>query len=338
MISVRELFPVYFGSALKLEGVEEFLDGLETFTREREWPAAFAARVFKIAHDGQHNRMTWLRVTGGALKAKEIVSSSSCAAASSAPSPVQGDDGTVWSEKVDQVRVYNGAKFETVTEVPAGSVCAVTGLTRTFPGEGLGAEPDAESPSLQPVLTYTVLPAGAESDTAGTSGAAKRGDAGHNNVNQDDAEHDAAKSGTGRNEENDTAGQTAADNSSPARPQFDDLHKVITALRELEDEDPLLHVVWVERLAEIHVQLMGAVQLEIIQQTLHDRFGLDVSFGPGSILYRETITAPIEGAGHFEPLRHMPKHISCWNQGSRAAESLWPRPCPKTIWTAIGNG
>lgn len=306
MIAVRELFPVYFGSALKLEGVEEFLDGLETFTREREWPAAFAARVFKIAHDGQHNRMTWLRVTGGALKAKEIVSSSSCAAASSAPSPAQEDDGMAWSEKVDQVRIYNGAKFETVTEVPAGSVCAVTGLTRTFPGEGLGAEPDAESPSLQPVLTYTVLPAGAESDTAGTSGAAKRGGAGHNSVNQDDAEHDAAKSGTGRNEENDTAGQTAADNSSPARPQFDDLtlHKVITALRELEDEDPLLHVVWVERLAEIHVQLMGAVQLEIIQQTLHDRFGLDVSFGPGSILYRETITAPIEGAGHFEPLRH----------------------------------
>ena len=218
MIAVRELFPVYFGSALKLEGVEEFLDGLETFTREREWPAAFAARVFKIAHDGQHNRMTWLRVTGGALKAKEIVSSSSCAAASSAPSPVQGDDGTVWSEKVDQVRIYNGAKFETVTEVPAGSVCAVTGLTRTFPGEGLGAEPDSESPSLQPVLTYTVLPVGAESDTAGTSGAAKRGGTGHNSVNRDDAEHDAATSGTSRNEENDTAGQTAADNSSPAVP------------------------------------------------------------------------------------------------------------------------
>ena len=343
MIAVRELFPVYFGSALKLEGVEEFLDGLETFTREREWPAAFAARVFKIAHDGQHNRMTWLRVTGGALKAKEIVSSSSCAAASTAPSPVQGDDGTVWSEKVDQVRVYNGAKFETVTEIPAGSVCAVTGLTRTFPGEGLGAEPDAESPSLQPVLTYTVLPAGAESDTAGTSGAAKRGGAGHNSVNQDDAEHDAAKSGTGRNEENDTARQTAADNSSPARPQFDDLtlHKVITALRELEDEDPLLHVVWVERLAEIHVQLMGAVQLEIIQQTLHDRFGLDVSFGPGSILYRETITAPIEGAGHFEPLRHYgwpraseayrrrrlpPSHLSCDSSGAYGSQSWsqWP--------------
>ena len=156
------------------------------------------------------------------------------------------------------------------------------------------------------MLTYTVLPAGAESDTAGTSGAAKRGGAGHDSANQDDAEHDAAKSGTGRNEENDTAGQTAADNSSPARPQFDDLtlHKVITALRELEDEDPLLHVVWVERLAEIHVQLMGAVQLEIIQQIMHDRFGLDVTFGPGSILYKETIAAPVEGVGHFEPLRH----------------------------------
>lgn len=190
MIAVRELFPVYFGSALKLEGVKEFLDGLETFTREREWPAAFAARVFKIAHDGQHNRMTWLRVTGGALKAKEIVSSSSCAAAST-PSPAQEDDDMAWSEKVDQVRIYNGAKFETVTEVPAGLVCAVTGLTQTFPGEGLGTEPDAESPSLQPVLTYTVLPAGAESDTAGTSGAAKRGGAGHDSANQDDAEHDA---------------------------------------------------------------------------------------------------------------------------------------------------
>ena len=273
--------------------------------------------------------MTWLRVTGGALKAKEIVSSSSCAAASTAPSPVQGDDGTVWSEKVDQVRVYNGAKFETVTEVPAGSVCAVTGLTRTFPGEGLGAEPDAESPSLQPVLTYTVLPAGAESDTAGTSGAAKRGGAGHNSVNQDDAEHDAAKSGTGRNEENDTARQTAADNSSPARPQFDDLtlHKVITALRELEDEDPLLHVVWVERLAEIHVQLMGAVQLEIIQQTLH---APSCTVRPS---LRQSKAQVISSRSVI-----MPKHISCWNQGSRAAESLWPRPCPKTIWTAIGNG
>lgn len=277
MIAARKLFPVYFGSALKLEGVEEFLDGLETFTSETPWPEDFAARVFKVAHDGQRNRMTWLRVTGGALKAKEIVSSSTQETAEPA-----------WSEKVDQVRVYNGAKFETVTEVPAGAVCAVTGLTQTFPGEGLGAEADAESPSLQPVLTYTVLPADAESDGVG--------------FDQNPAKRDA-----GQREESSTDSDDVAERGGAMmRSRFDDLtlHKVITALRELEDEDPLLHVVWVERLAEIHVQLMGAVQLEIIQQTLQDRFGLDVSFGPGSILYRETITAPIEGIGHFEPLRH----------------------------------
>lgn len=278
MIAARELFPVYFGSALKLEGIEEFLDGVESFTAETQWPERFAARVFKVAHDGQHNRMTWLRVTGGMLKAKEIVSSSTRKAAEPA-----------WSEKVDQVRVYNGAKFDTVTEVPAGAVCAVTGLTQTFPGEGLGYEPDAESPSLQPVLTYTVLPADARS-----------GDA--ENVGRDAAQRNTGQHGA----DPDNSDDAQEDSGFVARPRFDDLtlHKVITALRELEDENPLLHVVWVERLAEVHVQLMGAVQLEIVQQTLHDRFGLDVSFGPGSILYRETITEPIEGIGHFEPLRH----------------------------------
>ena len=299
MIASRELFPVYFGSALKLAGVEEFLDGLETFTQEHTWPDTFGARVFKVAHDGQHNRMTWLRVTGGALKAKEVVSSSTNSSA---------DDGTAaWSEKVDQVRVYNGAKFETVTEVPAGSVCAVTGLTQTFPGEGLGAEPDAESPSLQPVLTYTVLPAGAEINGSYMAGGAKHEVDGVADSTRGKAGHSA----DGRNERDEGNSpvdpeETVEQTPLESRPQFDDLtlHKVIAALRELEDEDPLLHVVWVERLAEIHVQLMGAVQLEIIQQTLHDRFGLDVSFGPGSILYRETITAPIEGIGHFEPLRH----------------------------------
>ncbi|PJM79310.1 GTP-binding protein [Bifidobacterium scaligerum] len=265
MIAARSLFPVFFGSALKLDGIEEFLDGLEQFTAETQWPELFGARVFKIAHDAQHNRMTWLRVTGGTLKAKEVID--------------VGDE----SEKIDQVRVYNGAKFETVTEVPAGAVCAVTGLNGTFPGEGLGAEPNAESPSLQPVLTYTVLPEGAAAQAA---------------------DHGAESS----SEVTDESGDEPASASQPIarRPAFDDLtlHKVIAALRELEDEDPLLHVVWVERLQEIHVQLMGAVQLEIVQQTLHSRFGLDVEFSPGSILYRETITAPIEGVGHFEPLRH----------------------------------
>ncbi|PLS25829.1 TetM/TetW/TetO/TetS family tetracycline resistance ribosomal protection protein [Bifidobacterium imperatoris] len=288
MVQSRELFPVYFGSALKLEGVEEFLDGMEVFTREPNWPNDFGAQVFKIAHDNQHNRMTWLRVTGGVLKAKAMVSGNAAGAFAQS-------DGEQWQEKIDQVRIYNGAKFETVTEVSAGGVCAVTGLTHTFPGAGLGAESNAEAPALQPVLTYTVLPAEAAglSDLAASGKTSATGERGNTAPDGEDTEESAD-----------------AQESSPTepvmRPKFDDLtlHKVLAALRELEDEDPLLHVVWVERLQEIHVQLMGAVQLEIIQQTLSERFGLDVVFGAGSILYRETITAPIEGAGHFEPLRH----------------------------------
>ncbi|KAB8288128.1 GTP-binding protein [Bifidobacterium avesanii] len=242
MVAGRRVFPVYFGAALKLDGVDALLDGLERFTRETAWPDAFGAQVFKISHDEQGNRLTWLRVTGGALRAKALLGGS----AGPSGGGGEGDGG----EKADQLRVYDGAKFETVTEVPAGGVCAVAGPERTFPGEGLGAQPDAEPPSLQPVLTYAV---------------------------------------------------TAPDGGA-----FDDLalHRVLTALRELEDEEPLLHVAWQERIQEIHVQLMGAVQLEIIQQMMHDRFGLDVAFGAGSVLYKETITAPVEGVGHFEPLRH----------------------------------
>lgn len=263
MIADRTLFPVYFGSALKLDGVDEFMAGLETYACEPQWEQDFGARVYKISHDAQHNRLTWLKVTGGSLKAKAMLS---------------GSDGQgEWQEKADQVRVYNGARFDIAQEIPAGGVCAVTGLTRTFPGQGLGAEPDAGAPSLQPVLTYTVLPGGASNG----------------------ADSGAGMSGASGTDSQDTP-QTAA------TPRFDDLtlHKVLAALRELEDEEPLLHVAWVARLGEIHVQLMGAVQLEIIQSTLHERFGLEVSFGPGGILYRETITAPIEGVGHFEPLRH----------------------------------
>lgn len=269
MIASRALFPVYFGSALKLDGVDELMSGLASYARESAWSADFAAKVYKVSHDDdQHNRMTWLRVTGGTLKAKSVLD------------PGIGD-------KADQLRVYNGARFEIVQEVPAGGVCAVTGLTQTFPGQGLGAEPDAGSPSLQPVLTYTVLPAG----TAG-GGAGIGADSG------DEAEKPA-----------DGASSKASDAKKAVTatpPRFDDLtlHKVLAALRELEDEEPLLRVAWVARLGEVHVQLMGAVQLEVVQAALHERFGLDVEFGPGGILYRETITAPIEGVGHFEPLRH----------------------------------
>ena len=226
MIADGAVVPVYFGAALKMQGISEFLEGFAYFTREPRYTAEFRACVFKISHDRQGNRLSWIKVTGGELTAKMMLSEA-------------GD-----AEKVDQVRVYSGAKFTTVESVPAGTVCAVTGPAHTFPGEGLGAARNAAQPVLRPVLTYTLLPGG------------------------------------------------------------NDMHACLQALRELEDEEPLLHVVWQERLQEAHVQLMGAVQLEIIEQLMHDRFGLDIAFGPGSILYAETITAPGEGVGHFEPLRH----------------------------------
>lgn len=300
MIAERKLFPVYFGSALKLDGVDEFMTGLETYVREPQWPAAFGARIYKISHDAQHNRLTWLKVTGGTLKAKALLTNARDSSVPSGGVPSQPDGGTapqsVWQEKADQIRVYNGAKFDIATDIPAGSVCAVTGLTHTFPGEGLGMEPDAESPSIQPVLTYTVLPPDTDLDALAERAAAARTAAAVASESEDETGDGESRNGV----ESDTEAAV------PPMPSFDDLtlHKVITALRELEDEDPLLHVVWQERLREVHVQLMGAVQLEIIQQELHDRFGLDVVFGPGGILYRETITAPIEGVGHFEPLRH----------------------------------
>ena len=269
MIAERKLFPVFFGSALKLDGVDEFMTGLATYVREPQWPAEFGARIYKISHDAQHNRLTWLKVTGGTLKAKALLADA---------------DGT-WQEKADQVRIYNGAKFDIATDIPAGGVCAVTGLTRTFPGEGLGIEPDAESPTIQPVLTYTVLPPDTDLDALAERAAAAR-----------TAVSTSTEQGEESDDEQSKNAESEADSTTPPMPSFDDLtlHKVTTALRELEDEDPLLHVVWQERLREVHVQLMGTVQLEIIQQELHDRFGLDVVFGPGGILYRETITAPIE--------------------------------------------
>ena len=242
LIAERALFPCFFGSALKMEGIDEFIAGFEWYVREPEYGGEFGARIYKVSHDSQGNRLTWLKVTGGEFKAKTMLSGTARVGSDPGESKI-GDDG-LWHEKADQVRVYSGAKFSTVDSVVAGTVCAVTGLTRTFPSAGLGKEPDGVNPVLQPVLTYTLLP-----------------------------------------------GEC-------------DIHACLVALRELEDEDPLLHVVWQPHLGEVHLQLMGAVQLEVIQQMMHDRFGLDVTFGPGSILYKETIAAPIEGVGHFEPLRH----------------------------------
>ncbi|WEV53373.1 TetM/TetW/TetO/TetS family tetracycline resistance ribosomal protection protein [Bifidobacterium sp. ESL0704] len=270
MVAERQLFPCYSGSALKLEGIDEFLQGLERYTRQRDYPDDFGARIYKISHDGQGNRLTWLKVTGGTLKVKAVLTNRR----EEADSP--DSETEVWQEKVDQIRRYSGAKFELADEVAAGEVCAVTGLTRTFPGEGLGVEANAGQSILQPVLTYTVLPG--------------KSDAGESK--QDNVEE--------------TPGKDSSSAEPVAKPAevTPELHHILIALRTLEDEDPSLHVRWVARLGEIHVQLMGAVQIEIITQMMHDRFGLDVHFDTGGILYRETITAPVEGIGHFEPLRH----------------------------------
>ena len=227
LIVERKLFPCFFGSALKVEGVEELLDGLDRYTLEPDWPQAFAARVFKISRDEKGERLTWLKVTGGVLKVRDVI---------------KGPD---WEEKATQLRLYSGAKFTPAEEAPAGTVCAVTGLSQTRAGQGLGAEEDWEGPQLEPVLAYQVVP-----------------------------------------------------------PAGGDVHTLLNQLRVLEEEDPQLQVEWNELLGEICVHLMGEVQLEVLSRLMERRFGVEVTFGPGRIVYLETIAAPAEGVGHFEPLRH----------------------------------
>ena len=230
-VSERKVYPCRFGAALKLEGVEELLHDLTTLTQQPKYPADFGARVYKIARDAQGARLTYLKVTGGSLKVKALLSGS--------------DNVGQWSEKADQLRIYSGEKYKLTESIPAGSVCAVTGLERTFPGQGLGMEALAEPPMLEPVLTYQML-----------------------------------------------------------LPQDCNIPETMRKLRQLEEEDPQLHILWNERLREVHVQLMGEVQLEVLQRQIADRFGMDVSFSQGSVVYKETILEPVEGVGHFEPLRH----------------------------------
>ena len=230
LVAERSVFPCFTGSALHSTGVDELLAGVCALVGEKRWPKEFAARVYKVSRSSRGERLARLKVTGGTRRAKM---------------PVSGvDRGAAWEEKIDQVRIYDADQFKTVSEVPAGQVCAVTGLSHVEPGSPLGAEPQGERPVLAPVLSYQVL----------------TGDA--------------------------------------------DVPTVVRALRELADEDPLLGVTWHEHLQEVHVQLMGAVQREVLQETLAERFGLAVDFGPGGILYRETVTASFEGIGHFEPLRN----------------------------------
>ena len=219
----RQLFPCFFGSALRLEGVKEFVEQMQELIKVPAYPETFGAKVFKIAREEAGNRLTYLKITGGSLKVKAVIE----------------------GQKVNQIRIYSGEKYEAVNEVEAGSICAVTGLSDTYPGEGLGAEQGTYLPVLEPVLNYQVIP---------TEG--------------------------------------------------DDPILLLPKLRELEEEEPQLHIVWEEALQEIHVQLMGEVQLEVLKTLIYERFGAEVEFGQGNILYKETIQNTVEGVGHFEPLRH----------------------------------
>ena len=230
-VARRHVFPCWFGAALRLDGVDALLEGLDRYTRPAPALHAFGARVFKVSQDEQGTRLTWLRVTGGELKVKALLSGEA--------------DGEPWAEKANQLRLYSGAKYTLTEAIGPGQVCAVTGLTHAKPGTGLGAERDSDVPVLEPVLSYQVL-----------------------------------------------------------LPEGADVHAALAKLHRLEEEEPQLHVVWNETLGEIHVQLMGEVQLEVLRSLLAERFGLEVSFGPGGILYKETITEPMEGVGHYEPLRH----------------------------------
>lgn len=231
LIAARKLFPCCFGSALRETGVDAFLDTLSRLAPETAYPSEFGARVFKISRDERGNRLTWLKVTGGTLHAKARLTN----ALDNSPEGV-GD------EKTDQIRVYTGAKYQTVKEASAGSICAVTGLSRTRAGDGLGFERHKTAFQLEPVFRYQVL----------------------------------IPSGT-------------------------DPHTVLVALRQLEEEDPALRV---EQDDTLHVRLMGEIQAEVLKRVLLDRFKLAVDFGSGAVVYRETIAAPVEGVGHFEPLRH----------------------------------
>lgn len=223
----RKVYPCFFGSALKLEGVEEFLQDIVKYSLIPSYPQEFGAKIFKIARDEQGNRLTYLKITGGKLKVRDVLSNG------------------VWEEKVNQIRIYSGQKFEAVNEIEVGSVCAVTGLSQTRPGDGLGIEETSHKPMLEPVLSYRII-----------------------------------------------------------LPEGCDPRVMLPKLRQIEEEQPELRIAWDEQLQEIQAQIMGEVQTEILQSLIQSRFGVEVAFDAGKIMYKETIANIVEGVGHFEPLRH----------------------------------
>lgn len=263
MIAERKVFPCYFGSALKMQGVEEFLKGLEAFTKspyeKKAKEQAFGAKVYKITRDNQGNRLTHLKITSGTLKVKESLKKEST-------------DSEGWEEKVNQIRIYSGEKFEMVQEVEAGQICAVTGLSQTFSGEGLGIEAKSTEPVLEPVLNYQIQ-----------------------------------------------------------FPKEIDAHTMLRNLRILEEEDPMLRIVWNEELGEIHARLMGEVQIEILKSLVKDRFHIDIEFGTGNIVYKETIQKVAEGVGHFEPLRHYAEVHLILEPGERGSGMVFATDCSEDV-------
>jgi len=253
-IQRRKIYPCFFGSALKLEGVKEFLEALLEYSLMPDYPEDFGAKIFKIARDDQGNRLTYMKITGGKLKVKDVLTNG------------------LWEEKVNQIRQYSGKKYEVVPEVEAGSVCAVTGLSQSKPGENLGVERTAQSPLLEPVLSYALF-----------------------------------------------------------LPEGCDPRVMLPKLRQLEEEDPGLRLVWEEELKEIQVQVMGEIQLEILQSLIKDRFGIEVSFGPGKIVYKETIANTVEGVGHFEPLRHYAEVHLLLEPGERGSGLEFASICSEDV-------
>jgi len=227
VVKQRKVFPCYFGSALKLQGVEQFLQGIVKYSVIPCYPDEFGAKIFKITRDEQGNRLTHMKITGGSLKVKDLLA------------------GNLWEEKVNQIRIYSGTKFDSVGDIEAGSIISVTGLSQTKPGEVLGIEKTSYTPVLEPVLSYQII-----------------------------------------------------------LPDGYDPRLMLPKLRQLEEEEPELHIVWNEQLHEIQAQIMGEVQIEILQSLIKSRFNVDVAFDDGRIVYKETIGNVVEGVGHFEPLRH----------------------------------
>ena len=242
LIMQRKIFPCFFGSALKLEGIDKFIQGLLDYTIEKTYKKEFGARVFKISRDSQGNRLTYMKITGGNLKVRDTIQGINNI---SLHNRGDGDARWNWEEKVNQIRIYSGEKFETVNEAASGMVCAVTGLTKTYPGEGLGTEKNADLPMLEPVLTYSL-----------------------------------------------------------ELPDDRDAARFLPMIKQLEEEEPDLHVLWQEETQTIQLKLMGEVQIEVLRKIINDRFGVLVNFGMGHIVYKETIRNVVEGVGHFEPLRH----------------------------------